>query len=486
MAFISNDEGNYFYQEVLANLQVWLTCTGVGNVEIPEGDRTPVYCPDPANSGRYKIDGFVRGDKGAGTYTLTKPLVNVYNYLLETLCEHHGRINWVCRGNRQDPRNYELAMLLINADPGRRGVTNPVREPEGTSARVNTTLDLNFIQHVMLYNLNIVRQAVTNTADANSVTFLPARCEDRCGPARGICQEGLMGLDRAAGYLYDAEVKKTHDYGANWAATTVDPFSYGGDVGPILMLETIAGIRYVVFRREGVVGAPAECAYSDNLGVTWTNVFIGTINNQGAFGADLRGADIYACGTGGYIWVSYNQAGAWATSEAGVETTQQLNAICFDPDTGKGFCVGNANAFLFLDEGSTDWAAVTGPAVGVNLLSVDTNLSGHVFVGTNDGRVFRSIDDGTTWVEIVDLGVGTIPWIEFEPMAEYVGAFVHNTAAPLGGLYRSEDAGASWWQVPGMPANVGLNSGHMCDANNIYVVGNAQGGTTFIARSQPA
>lgn len=486
MAYTTNAEGNYFTQERLAAVFEWLTCTGVGDVEIPEGDRTAVYCPDPANSGQFVIEGFIRGDKGAGTYTLTKPLVNVFNFLLETLCEHNGRINWVCRGNRQDPRNYEFAMLLLEAAPSRRGVSAPVREPDGTDARVNSTLDLSFTDFLMVYHLSILRQALTNIADANAVFFFPARCEDRCGPARGTCEEGFIGMDREAGYLYDAEVKKTHDYGSNWAPTALDPFSYGGNIGAVLGIETITGERIIVFRGEAVAGAPAECAYSDNWGGAWVNIFVGVLNNQAIFDAAMRGADIYCCGSDGYIWRSINQAAAWVPSESGVEApATNLNAICFHAD-GKGYCVGDGGAVLYLADGSSDWATVTDPAAGANLLSVAVNAKGHVFVGTNDGRVFRSIDQGATWTEWVNLNVGTISWIEFDPTAQYVGAFIHNSGAPVGTLYRSEDGGASWWEVPGMPLNAGLNDGFMCDHNNIVVVGNDIDGTTFIAKTQPA
>ncbi len=490
MAYITNAEGNYFMQESLARAQEWLTCTGVGDIEIPEGDLTPVYCQDPLNSGQFKIEGFIRGDRGAGTYTLTKPLANVYNFLLETRCAHQGRINWVCRGLRQDPRNFELAMLLIEATPSRRGVPGPVREPDGTEARVNTTLDLSYIEQMLVYNLTIERQALANVINANAVYFLPERCEDRCGAARGLCQEGVIGLD-ATGYLGDSEIKKTHDSGAEWAATINTPYTIGGNTDAVLIVETRTGARIIAFRSEELVGDTAVCAYTEDWGATaWTEIQIGLVNNQAVQGAAFRGAPIYACGSDGFIWMSVNQAGSWAESEAGVETNLDLNAICFTPD-GKGFCVGITNAFLYLAEGSNNWTLLAGPdPIGTPILmSVAVNLKGHVFVGTNDGRLFRSEDDGVTWVEWLDFAAGTIPWVAFDPQVGYVGAFIRNTAGGVGSLHRSEDGGASWWEIPNMPAKNGLNSGFMCDQNNIIAVGNvdpAPAATTFVVKTRPA
>jgi hypothetical protein len=108
-------------------------------------------------------------------------------------------------------------------------------------------------------------------------------------------------------------------------------------------------------------------------------------------------------------------------------------------------------------------------------------------VGTDDGRVFRSEDGGLTWVLALDLGGGTIDFIGFEPDANYVGFLVHNDGAMLGSVHRSEDGGASWFVVPGMPANLGINDGHICDLNTAFFVGNIDaGGTTFVVKTEIA
>lgn len=484
--YIMNAEGNFFYQLERSEVFSWLTCTGVGDIEVPMGDLTPMYCPDPLNSGTFKIVGFVRGDAGAGTYSLSKPLQGVYNWLMEQECDFQGRINWVCRGNRMDPQNYEIAVVMHHSEVNRKGVSNPARLPDGNDARVLTTADMSFTELVWLYSLVINRQSVSNTADGRSVFFLPQRCEDRCGPARGLCEYGIIGTENpsAPGYLYDSEVKYTLTGGGSWAASAVDPFAYGGDIYAVYMFETASGSRWVVFRGSEVAGAPAECAYSTDRGASWTNVYIGTLNNQGINAAAVCGAVLFACGSDGYIFGSSTQATSWSTMEAGAETSQDLNDIVFWDDQ-RGYCVGNSNAFLRTTNGGNDWAAVTGPAVGVNLLSVAVNDKGHVFVGSNDGRLFRSEDYGDTWATVVDFGVGTIPSVRFDSETQYIGGLVWNTAAPVGSFYRSLDGGASWFEEGEMPTNAGLNDFFMCDHNHIVFVGNAQGGTTFIAMAEP-
>lgn len=481
-SYITNAEGNFFYQEDRALAHEWLTCTGVGDVDVPVGERAPDYCPDPLNSGQFKISGFTRGEPAAGTYSLVKPLSSVNNFLLEVDCDIVGRINWVCRGVRADPRNYEVAVLLMDSGATRKGIPAPVAQEGGEEARVNTNVDLNFSPLIMLYRLAVNRATVVNTSDAHAVHFLPSRCADRCGDARALCSWGLMGLD--AGGLYGTEIKKTHD-GSSWIETVEAPYVTGGATHAVLQLETVDGVRYIAFRGSAVPIEPAECSYTDDYGATaWTNVTIGTINGQYVNAVTILGAAIFAVCSDGYVYKSIDQSESWSELEDGTESGgEALNDICFYKDN-TGYSVGVNNAFIYTINAGAAWYARLGPAPGVGLLSCAVNDKGHLFVTTDDARLFRSEDGGATWVEWLDLLAGTIDWIDFDENG-YVGALVYNNATPRGYLYRSEDGGATWirWTTP---ANDGINTGHICDANNVALVGNVHDGTTFVAMASPA
>jgi hypothetical protein len=482
--FYTNEEGNLFVQTSRASPMGWLTCTGVGDIAIPRGDRTPQYCPKPGASGAWEIVGFIKGDAGAGTYSLTKPLANVYNFLIEQKCSFAARINWVCAGLREDPRNYEVALVMPDNEASSSGITNPVRTPDGTAARVLTNMDLSFMNGLMLYPLVTRRQTVTNTANGNSVFFLPELCESRCKNQRALCEVGVIGLDRSAGYLYDAEVKVTED-GFTWAAAATDPFTYGGNVGPVLAFDIRDGQRLIVFRSEPVVGAPAEAAYSDDLGATWTNVTLPGINGLAVYGATIWGARIIAVGEGGYIWESTDLAESFSTLDAGAASggVDLLDVACYGANLV--VCVGNTNMIVVSEDGGVTFGTVTGPAVGVNLLTVDTTDVGDIFIGGNDGIIYRTVDINTTAVAWEDFTGGTVPWLRFDPDAEYIGFAIHNAPSGMGYIYKTEDGGATWYVQPNMPTNSGLNGGHICDQNHMLVVGDAHGGTTFIAKSQP-
>jgi photosystem II stability/assembly factor-like uncharacterized protein len=290
-----------------------------------------------------------------------------------------------------------------------------------------------------------------------------------------------MGLEGAAGYLYEGELKKTED-GSTWEEITVDPFTYSGATSRVLILDNVEGPQFLVFRGEAVVGAPAECAISDDEGVTWTNVEIGSINGQYVNDYAFNGANLFVVTNGGYIYRSQDFGATWEAMDEGDATSEDLTAIAFTSDN-VGIAVGDGNAFVYSEDGGTSWSAGTGPAAGENLLAVDINRFDHIYVTTNSATIYRSKDDGDSWESVLELSGGTIDWIQFDPEYEYIGAMIWNNASGRGYLYRSADGGNTWDRVQGMPNNSGLNGGHICDANHIQVVGDAHDGTTFIAKT---
>jgi len=479
--FITNGEGNFFKQETLAVPHDWLTCTGIGDLEIPDGERTAQKCPDPLNSGQFKIIGFIQGSPGAGTYSMTRPLAKIANWLLEVMCPFEGRINWVCRGNRQDPLNYEVAVLMHNSGRTRRGVPSPVAMTDDDETRVLTNADVNFGSLQILYHLRIARQAIENTGSAHDIFFLPQRCEDRCGPARGLCEEGAMALDMD-GYIYESEIKKTHNGGLDWFATA-DPYTWGGLTSRVLILERYDADVLIAFRGEGVIGAPAECGISLDWGVSWTNVTIGNVHGQYVECYALCGAGIYVGTNDGFIYVSEDNGRTWSIVESGSGT--HWYEMCFSGSDG--YIVGAGDIVYTSVDGGASWAAAASTGCGAltDLISCAVNLKGHLFVGTDDARLYRSEDEAVSFTEWQDLGAGSIDWIDFDPQDEYVGWLIYNDTGPVGALYRSEDGGATWFEVAGMPVNAGLNRGFICDLNRVFVVGNAHNTTTFVAYTQP-
>lgn len=474
-------EGNVFLQTSPSTAYAFLTCTDVSDISQPQGGATTTYKPDVNHSGKFKVSGSIEGSPGAVTFTLTRPLSTVVNYLLEQKCPPNIRINWVCRGQRNSITNYQLGVVLYNAKITSKSIVRPVAAtPDNNTQRVNTGAEMSADGFTMVYQLSGSRQTLTSTTHAYTIAFRPEECTSKCGTRVDFADEGWLGLESdsyTVGYAL-----KTVNGGSTWAAPTdlTDIFGDAGDVSDILFIETYSGYRVILSRGSAVGGAPAEIAYSDDGGVSWTNVNVGSTNGQTiqAMCADEAGY-LWAAVSGGYIYRSTNSGQTWTAMESGVETAQTLYDIVMVSDV-EGYAVGGSNAFLRTADGTT-WDLVTGPSTGNKLTTVAVNYAGDIYVGAEDGAIYASVDEGDTWSTILDIGTGHVERIRFDPESEYIGYLVYNSAAALGALYRTEDGGVTWTAIT-TPVNSGLNDLAVLDANTVFVCGNAHGGTTFVAK----
>jgi photosystem II stability/assembly factor-like uncharacterized protein len=483
--FLEKSKGATFIQTDPADPFDFLTCVGVGNVAVPKRARSIKYEPDPTSAGDFKTAGFIKGEQGEATTTLTRPLDSVYNFLLELECPYQFRINHPCRGDRTIITNYEMAELIFDAAPTSGEVEEPVVLEPGDDDRILTNGEISGRDYVLIYPLDGEQQDnISTTTGANDIAFLPMRCADRCGPARGLGQIGYAALD-SAGYLAADNVVYTLDYGAGWAPTAADPWGGSRDAMCVLLIELANGYRVVVGGGPDP-GQDAEISYSDAVGnaeagAAWNDVTVGTQNNQGIndLARDPLGR-IYAAADVGMIYRSDDLALTWTLIESGT-TAQNLNGVCWYSEQ-VGYAVGDSNAMLRTTDGGITWALITGPVVAQNLESVAVNHAGHVYVAVGNGTIWYSTDQGDNWTLRVTLCTGgSTNKIRFDPKLAYFGGAVCDTGAGAGYLHRSEDGGPSWDEQEYI-TNSGLNSLWVCDQNLIYVCGEPQGGITFIAQ----
>jgi len=466
--FLESIEGDIFVQETSRANWLHLDCAQGGALPLPLGDLTPVYCRSQSEKAQVVIAGKIRGDPALGTTTIDQPLATTVNWLFERRCAFPVLFTLACEGEPAIPENFQVGAVVVPAE-------------------------LSYDTVLLLYRIAVNEVAVSNTAAANGVVFLPEACGTKCGNPRGACEEGYIALD---GTLYDSEVKKTTT-GVNWTQTPADPFEEGGDSSSPVTLNLWDSHRAFVARISASVWRPAEISYTEDSGDSWTNVDVGNV--VGAFfgrnGLVYSNGRLFAAVSGGLIYDSRDIGDTWVLRSNGTAAGfQNLNAITME-SLETGYAVGDVNTFLYTVNGE-DWFSRTGPAVGVNLLSVAINLSGDVFVGAADGNIYRSEDGGQTWLQTDNLtpgawrsfGVGSVDWIGFDKSGMF-GFVLFNTAEPRGTIFRTFNQGATWGTstISGQTGtwNSGLNAMHICDQNNAYVVGEAHAGNTFIAQIGP-
>ncbi|MEI7536755.1 MAG: hypothetical protein WCJ76_06065 [Comamonadaceae bacterium] len=126
--------------------------------------------------------------------------------------------------------------------------------------------------------------------------------------------------------------------------------------------------------------------------------------------------------------------------------------ICFDPNAANTVFTGSQRLYRTRDDGLS-WDALTPVLDGspISAIEVAPANSRNVYVATENGSFFRSLDGGASWS--ANLAGGTLPGV----MITRIVTHPHNaneiylTTANFGNrhVFRSIDAGASWSDIDG-------------------------------------
>jgi photosystem II stability/assembly factor-like uncharacterized protein len=231
-----------------------------------------------------------------------------------------------------------------------------------------------------------------------------------------------------------------------------------------------------------VVGERGHILISTDVGATWrqvevptramlTGVFFYDENLGWAVGHDsviLRTTD------GGTTWELVN----WAPEE---------EAPFFDvwfPDADNGFAIGAYGTFMVTSDGGESWDFESISDDDWHLNKIGASTGGRLFIAAEAGMVYRSDDGGATWEQLP---------------SPYEGSFFG--VLPLEGdtvllfglrghLLRSEDAGESWREIETGTMAM-LTDGVTLDDGTIVIVGlggtvlvSSDGGLTFESHPQ--
>lgn len=208
---------------------------------------------------------------------------------------------------------------------------------------------------------------------------------------------------------------------------------------------------------------------------TWVEVATGFVALKGPLAIDsISPFDTWIVGEGGYIYFTTDPTGGVEVQSAGTVTTEDLNDIDAY-STEIAVAVGNNNAVVFTTNGAS-WSTVTGPAVGVNLISVSIRSEKEWWIGTDDGKKWYTRNQGTSWTEKTFPSSGTGIVKDLIWASKSVGFSLHNIAG-RGFILRTISGGNTWYRLPDgsstMVDNDKLNSLAVCemDVNTLFAGG---------------
>lgn len=444
---------------------LYLNCAALEGFSQSEGDITLLYCKDEGRAGKFRVRDSVQGERGPVTTQLQIPLGKTANYVFGLKCPFNLQARYTTCERPDSPTGWEKILHFKNARVTQRsGDQLAIRTP-GNEQEVVTTMALSAEDIYEINRVTVSRESIAAVDELNDVSFgKDNRCAGNCGSAITSCEEGFAVASRTTTAV--AKVYHTTNGGGTWAPTATDPFSASEDISSVVF----DGTRVIVARGTTDAGNPAEIAYSEDDGATWTLVNVGSVNAQYIKRLFwLSRPYLWATTFTGYVYFSDDAGLTWTAQESGSATVQPLYDINF-ANTRVGFAVGNANAVIKTIDGGNTWTAVTGPIAATLLNTVSVIDDDTVFIGADNGNVYYSNDGGTTWTTgaLATAGVGKVKDVRFSNSS--FGFLLKDSASPVDVIYRSIDGGKSWQPLV-TPTNVGLNRLSVCDQNTAYAVG---------------
>ncbi|HET7815037.1 MAG TPA: hypothetical protein VFL13_11765 [Candidatus Baltobacteraceae bacterium] len=301
------------------------------------------------------------------------------------------------------------------------------------------------------------------------------------GPFRGGRTASITGVAGHPGVFYmaptDGGVWKSTDYGRTW-----NPVFDGQDTGSIGALAVSQSDPRIVYAASGEGLRRPDLSVGDGIykssdgGATWTHLGLRDAQQINGLAVDPRDPNRVFAAAMGHPYGANAQRGLYRSTDGGATWTKVLGPN--DGDTGA--------ATVVIDPNHPDtvyanlWAARNPP----------WRLSDSLQIYQNGG-VYKSIDGGTTWTKLhggLPAAMGRVGISVSKADSNVVYAWVNE--AEKCGIYRTDDAGATWHvqntedRICGRGGDFAGIGADPQDVNTVYVTNtttyrSTNGGKTF-------
>ncbi len=475
--------------------RVWLTQFGaapnrvpeyeglarVDTANVPGGDLTPIYIPDPDRYDKFLIAGTVKGERGLPNMSLQWRLEldqrTAYEKYMRNGCAHDVQIHMGICKNPQDFNAGWTSILVLekaiptNWDLNGLGALSP-------DQRTMSEEDMPFTGERIYWIRPLAFQAQAAAQVVQEVVGIVICDAATCGEC-GLPSEGcevVFAVTLTAGGSpgLPAELVFTQDGGTVWLDTLITTLAANEDPDDLACV----GANVVVISEDSESIHYAPIADILNASEVWTEVTTGFVAGNGPLAIHSEAANFtWIVGENGYIYFTADPTQSVLVQSPGDVTVNNLldvHAVSIEDVVA----VGVSNTVMVTRDGGDTWTSITGPAVGVTLNTVWMKGVNEWLIGTADGRLFFTLDAGVNWTlkTFPGSGAGVVRDIKFSNNS--VGYMSHDTATPAGRILRTIDGGNSWFVSPldiglSMPANDRFNAIAACveDSNIVYAGG---------------
>lgn len=464
----------------------YVGCHDMEDLSEGRGDLNLIQCLD--DMGRYVTVGYTQDAPAVISTTLTTYVSGTRDWLEKLMEDERPFAAYfhLRKGGKAGTfGNYQRSYFMLVGGITERTVSNLISRAEDAASEHAFAL----AGLPPVYSGTVWGAVRLSTSETEAVNAIAANITGKYQSVNGgTLSSGdvlYASTDAAAGSPSNiANVLKSTNGGATWAATSTNPFAAAENIGAIAYFAVGRDTnRVLVVRASTDAGNPAEVAYSDNAGATWTAVNVGSVNGQFCQGIHamfvLDAYNIWIGMDDGYLYKSQDGGASWALLDAGTFTANGVNVIHFI-NTNIGYLGADTDDVLYTDDGGATWAAKTATGGGGNVTDVYAHTAKFVWASDSTGSVYVSFDGATTWTErtFSGSGSGSCPTIEF--INQFQGVMIHNTGS-VGTVFITIDGGYTWEAVS-TPTNSLLNDIVYPSAHLAYVTGEVNSSTGFLAK----
>ena len=378
----------------------YLPCHDLEDITQSNGGITLIQCIN--ERGEYETLGATIAPPEPTTTTLGTYIGRVADWIETVRCPFGLYVMLSC-GKKGVFENWERAMLLQVKAVTNRTISGLVRKDEDVPAM--HTFDIEAEPGITDYFRLTSAEQTINAGVAGNINSLrfsdDVACWDTCGESAEVCENGVAGTTGTTAASGQVLLSPGLGGTADWAASSADPFTASEDVADVIMVKTgRTTTRLIAARGTTDAGNPAEIAYSDDNGATWTAVDVGSTNGEfvvkkgGLFA--LTPYDIFLVTDGGRIYKSEDKGISWEVKEDAGITSSAYNAIAM-LNASVGYAVGTSGLVVKTVDGGKTWGQTAATAGSNDLFSVAVLGRDRLWVGSTAGVILESKDGGATW-----------------------------------------------------------------------------------------
>lgn len=415
-----------------------------------QGAITPVRVPDPKQYGKYVTIDKIKGQPSLPTTSLefrTTRDNSPYLKLTRKGCPIDVQLHiGACKDPSDFDQGWEKIAIFEDCD-----ITNYTTPDLGAfdadqEAVISETIEITAQDYYEVKPLTFAEQAATQVVQAViDVAICDARTCGACGlPSDGTLRVLAVETGVGASPGMAAEIVTTQDGGQTWREGNVTSLPVNKTptavacVGPYFLVISNDDAAYNYALTADILAGTA----------TWTKVAAFTAPSAPNAILSFGRTATWVVGNGGYIYVITDPTVGATAQTSGDVTAQNLMAI-HGIDESNMIAGGASNAIVKTTNGGLTWSLVTGPAgqAAVQINAVYMLSANEWFVGYNDGKLYYTIDAGTTWTQKTIPGsLDFIDDIKFSTRS--VGYLAGRDSGTSGRILRTINGGQTWYVLP--------------------------------------